>query len=107
MKLTTRQVADKLHITNGTVANLVRAGKLTDVSGKTTKRHEFLIDSVQVAEFAKVYRNRQLNGKLKKASIGTVQPVSTPGAIQLTLADVHTKLDSLRDRLEQLIALWS
>lgn len=102
MKLTSKQVAEKLGVTKTTVATLARTGKLLPVNKpENGKRVEYLFDSKTVMEFRKVYVPIR-RGKANSKANGHA-PVSAPGLLTLMVK----RLAAMDDKLDQLIGMWS
>ena len=101
MKLNTAQVGEKLGVGSKTVLAMIRRGELTDIRPRRegVKRHYPLVDSKQVSELAKSYRNPKAhsNGNPKQL----IEPVAT------TATGITSRLDRIEAQLAVLIRLWS
>lgn len=102
MKLTTRQVAEKLDISGSAVRTLRDSGKLTDVAkraeGKT--KHLSLFESSQVNDYLKEFGKGAGRRRSK-----TVSQVSTSGPAILTRID--SRLSNVEEMLSSLLKMWS
>jgi len=95
MVLTTRQVAEKLGISKGSVKNLIRSGKLTDLAKDKAKRHQFRIDSKEVAAF----KANGIQTRVRR------QPVAPNGTSEIR-GGIFSRLDRIERDLKTLIDLW-
>jgi hypothetical protein len=97
MLITTKQAAARLKVSGGTVRNLMKKGKLHDLSGKEGKYHHAEFDIHEVIELSKVYVNpkgaARKNGTAKKEKDVT--------------AAVVILLDSINSKLDKLVQIWS
>lgn len=96
MKITTQQAAEMLNVSASAVVSMVKAGKLTDVSGKDNgKRHAYLLELAEVNELRKTYRNPKAPRREH-----TALPLGGPALFV-------ERLDRIEQKLDHLIGMWS
>jgi hypothetical protein len=104
MNLTTQQVAEKLGVSNVTVATLARMGKLpTSNKPEPGKRVAHRFDAKVVAEFKKTYMPIHRNGNGQSRRV-VVNPSNPPMGL---LSTIVKRLNTIDDKLDHIIALWS
>lgn len=92
MLLTSKQVADRLHVSSATVNHWAKIGKLKGTNvGKGNKKSFWRFNSKDIITYEKE------NGKSKKV-------VNNPVGIMSSLI---TRLDKLESKIDHLIKIWS
>lgn len=106
MKLSTKQAGQKLGCHHSTVANLIKTGKLHDVSGKEG-RHEYEIDSKELNEFSKTWSNRRSRNRkvILMDNGGPAIPYNED--INKPMPKLLTQLNRIEAKLDTLLRIWS
>lgn len=96
MRLTTRQVAEKLNVRPSTVARMAKDGTLNDLNKDKNGRHAFAFDSAEINEIAKARKG----GQRVDGSFASVIPALTAPV------RVLQALDRIEQKVDALIKMW-
>lgn len=106
MLYTSKQAANILGCTSGTLNKLVKDGKVQAEPRPEDKKraHHHFKPSV-IREFKKIYKNR-LNGNGKRVRKQNLD-IPNPTGIQTRLINLETEMSGLKEKIDYLVKLWS